>query len=1476
MAYRTEIQSVSFNVQQDADRLRQSTTRVQTPDLFLRKDPVPRGPYDPLMGTTDLRYRCVTCRNNRRDCPGHPGHIVLPFPVVLPLGVAEVRRWLRVVCLYCGGLMFDPVNHPRLAKVPPSQRLAVAGADIDTTDTACPSCRKIHPKIVKAPADNFSYQIEAGGLPRPIVILPYQLDRVFQRVSGATVAAMGRHPQKGHPRHLLIHNLQVPPVSIRPAVRMAGPGGYGSSFHDINNVLQYIIRASETHTGGGGPIALPPPGKPPSEDIAAAMINLQQLVYDLLQGSSVSAIQRNSGKRGIVSGNRGVVSIARRLPSKQGRFRKNLLGKRTWDIGRNTISGSCWFAINELGVPESFARSLQVAEVFQPGNRARLMRFFLNGRRQYPGASRIIRASTGSVHNVDGLGANFRPEDGDTLLRDIVTGDYACFNRQPSLERSAICVHKIVVLRDLNEETTRPTPLPYKTFVFNVIPCSLYGADFDGDEMTFFMLSRPGPRAEARFLSSVAQAFISTKTSGPTLGMVQDSTVGSFLVSREPEFDKLHAMELFERGQVTPPDFSDLSPGDRISGRQVVSRLLQQTPISLQRKPKWCSASAQPYVAIRPDETLTVIKRGVLQSGVLDKATVGSGASGGVFHRISRTHGTQKTLEVILALQQMTNVFLDQRGFTIGWGDTYIPPEKQAEVREILNGMMRDAEINNERLMRGDLVPPLGMTRSEYYDRLQLEALKVPDDILGPVLSAFDPDTNGLYQMVATGSKGNFKNIINISASVGQITINTKRIGAGNTGRTLAYFPRGDMSPAASGFVIGNYRNGLSAVEHYFGSMNGRNDLTNKAISTASTGYANRKAIIATQSLQTDATRAVCGPLVVQWLYGEDGMDARQIEPIAYPLTEISDAELRATFTVDSLKEEAWHLEEVAQLFRDRDAYRNVYLTVEQVNFSYAMPGKVFMAVDIKEITTTIAEDYEGSGGELPPKDLHDYVTDFCENLPYLLLNSAQQRLRAAAPPYMRAAVAHLARMVRVELSTARLVELGLDATALQLVFDTIRTRYMVALVSPGEAVGILAAQSISEPLTQYMLDSHHRSVSGGTNKSGIIRPQEIMGARPVEKEASSEMIFRGRVYDSTTGEFRVTGDKAVLQELADSVKLLTVSQLTDREDFLYESLPVENTTGNGMFPEFADDRVWISEFFKLNPLLKPPGNLTPWCGRFVLNRMSLVMKSITLETIVTRLREEFPQTYIVHTAESRTRRTPDIVVRIYLGEAFFRRSSSSSPVDPETVMNNTFKAILGRPIRGIPGIMDARIEKCVRHVVVADGPNAGKLTLEADSYAVHTVGTNLHGALRHPRVSRQSLVSSSIGDTIKMLGIEAGRTQIINEIRRVMGGRSPNVRHLQIYADQMTRTGKHTSFENAGIAAREPSNALMRGSAHSPVAALTKATFNGVVNPVYGMATPLIMGSIPRLGTNSVRLVMDGEFIAAQRKSASQIISSL
>jgi DNA-directed RNA polymerase II subunit RPB1 len=174
-------------------------------------------------------------------------------------------------------------------------------------------------------------------------------------------------------------------------------------------------------------------------------------------------------------------ALTARIPSKQGRIRGNLMGKRVDFSARTVITPDPSIDINQLGVPIKIAMNLTFPEIVTPHNIDRLQQLVKNGKNVYPGANFVFPGSrAGSGRKSMPIFLGFRKEQvrlryGDIVERHLVDGDYVLLNRQPTLHKLSMMGHKIKVLKrdDL------------RTFRLNVAVTSPYNADFDGDEMKY-------------------------------------------------------------------------------------------------------------------------------------------------------------------------------------------------------------------------------------------------------------------------------------------------------------------------------------------------------------------------------------------------------------------------------------------------------------------------------------------------------------------------------------------------------------------------------------------------------------------------------------------------------------------------------------------------------------------------------------------------------------------------------------------------------------------------------------------------------------------------------------------------------------------------------------------------------------------------------------------------------------------------------
>ena len=115
---------------------------------------------------------------------------------------------------------------------------------------------------------------------------------------------------------------------------------------------------------------------------------------------------------------------------------------------------------------------------------------------------------------------------------------------------------------------------------------------------------------------------------------------------------------------------------------------------------------------------------------------------------------------------------------------------------------------------------------------------------------------------------------------MGQQNVEGKRIPFGFRHRTLPHFIKDDYGPESRGFVENSYLAGLTPTEFFFHAMGGREGLIDTAVKTSETGYIQRRLIKAMESLmvQYDGTVRNAQQQVVQFLYGEDGMDGATVE----------------------------------------------------------------------------------------------------------------------------------------------------------------------------------------------------------------------------------------------------------------------------------------------------------------------------------------------------------------------------------------------------------------------------------------------------------------------------------------------------------------------------------------------------------------------------------------------------------------------
>ena len=143
------------------------------------------------------------------------------------------------------------------------------------------------------------------------------------------------------------------------------------------------------------------------------------------------------------------------------------------------------------------------------------------------------------------------------------------------------------------------------------------------------------------------------------------------------------------------------------------------------------------------------------------------------------------------------------------------------------------------------------------------------------------------------------------------------------------------------------------------------------------------------------------------------------------------------------------------------------------------------------------------------------------------------------------------------------------------------------------------------------------------------------------------------------------------------------------------------------------------------------------------------------------------------------------------------------------------------------------------------------------DTYIVLTSGTNLKDILELKEVDALRTFSNDIHEINKVLGIEAARQAIMNEVFRVIEAQGLNidVRHIMLVADIMCSSGVIKGVTRYGVVS-EKASVLARASFETPIKHLINAALEGEVDPLASVVENVMINQPVPLGTGLPGLI--------------------
>lgn len=1422
-----------------------------------RMKPRDSGLNDPRLGSIDRQFKCATCDQNMSECPGHFGHIELAKPVFHPGFLKKIKKLLEMVCHNCGKVLLDRSN--------PAFKSAVAIRDpkrrfdaiwrLCKPKMVCESdsveqeggfdeskgpvhnhggCGNIQPEVRqtalkltgtwKVPKDEEGEKAE----PEKRIITPEMALNVFRSISTEDIFDLGLSNDYARPEWMIITVLPVPPPPVRPSISMDGTGQGARGEDDLTYKLGDIIRAN------GNVRQAQQEGSP--AHILTDFEELLQYHVATYMDNDIAGQPQALQKSG-----RPVKSIRARLKGKEGRLRGNLMGKRVDFSARTVITGDPNLSLDEVGVPRSIARTLTYPETVTPYNIGKLHQLVQNGPNEHPGAKYVIRSDGTRIdlrhHKRAGA---ISLEYGWKVERHIVDGDFIIFNRQPSLHKESMMGHRVRVM-------------PYSTFRLNLSVTSPYNADFDGDEMNLHVPQTEETRAEIMNLCMVPLNIVSPQRNGPLMGIVQDTLAGVYKMCRRDVFiSKEHLMNIL----LWVPDWDGvipqpaiLKPRPRWTGKQLASMVI---PKIVNLHVSGDSKQDAPLV----DDGL-LVHEGELMYGLLTKKNVGA-TGGGIIHIIFNEQGPDAAMAFFNGCQRVVNYWLLHNGFSIGIGDT-IPDKATIEKIELAINTRKDevAELT-AKATANELESLPGMNVRETFESQVSKALNTARDQAGTKTEESLKDLNNAVQMARSGSKGSTINISQMTALVGQQSVEGKRIPFGFKYRTLPHFTKDDYSPESRGFVENSYLRGLTPTEFFFHAMAGREGLIDTAVKTAETGYIQRRLVKALEDVMAKYDGTVRNSLgdIVQFVYGEDGLDGVHIEkqkvdhinmndkkfaeryrldvmdernPIPSDLLENA-SELAGNLAVQQLLDEEWE-----QLNIDRAMLRDVNFKKKDDEMMQ-LPMNVVRIIDSAKRLFKV-DDSQRS--DLRPDEVIPQVQQLLNAMVIVrgddeLSKEAQLNATLLIKAQLRSRLA----FKRVAL------EMRLNKLAFAHVLGELESRFTRALVNPGEMVGVLAAQSIGEPATQMTLNTFHfAGVSSKNVTLGVPRLKEILNVATNIKTPSMVVYQEGEAATQATAK--------LLRSAVEHTNLRSVTAATE----IYHDPDIQSTSIE------ADLDMVESYFIIPEEHHDAPENQSRWLLRLILDRQKMLDKGLRVEDVAMKIKENYPKDLAVIFSDNNAE---EQVIRIRM----IKQSDSKydeEDIEEDIMLKRLEAHILDTlTLRGVQGIDRAFLNKETKLITTPEGGLlASKSDVRCEEWYLDTSGTSLAAVMTVPGVDTTRTYSNHFIQIFEVFGIEATRSALMRELTQVLAfdGSYVNHRHLALLVDVMTSRGHLMAITRHGIN-RADTGALMRCSFEETVEILLEAAAVGELDDCRGISENVMLGQLAPMGTGELEVLLDPKML--------------
>jgi DNA-directed RNA polymerase II subunit RPB1 len=977
-------------------------------------------------------------------------------------------------------------------------------------------------------------------------------------------------------------------------------------------------------------------------------------------------------------------------------------------------------------------------------------------------------------------------------------------------------------------------------------------------EMNLHMPQDPEAESELLNLAAVPYQIISPANNSPIIGIYQDSMLGSYRFTRENiSFTQKDAMNLLMMFNRVNPDTLRKSRNERITNFEILSQIMP--PLSLKVKNKQFDGDKEDASS---SNNVVEIINGRYIRGQMDKGILGSGTKG-LIQRACNDFGNMASAKFIDDLQNVVTEYMKQSCFSVGISDLITDDKTDEKIVSIISEKKTEVKNLIDQVKIGVFENNSGKTNQEEFEtKINNILSKAQNDAGREALKNLSKE-NRFVVMFNAGSKGSEINIQQMTACLGQQNVDGKRIPYGFEHRTLPHYAKYDDSAVARGFIESSYINGLSPQELFFHAMAGRIGLIDTAVKTSTTGYIQRRLIKALEDLMInyDMTVRTNKNKVVQFSYGDDSIDTVKIENQDLPIIEMSVQDIYAHFALidDKNKSKALsgmfiksayarHKKQEAALVQKCEYYINFMVKNRNKIVKHVFNNKTDRTVRVPVAFAHIIQNIIGQQG-INKNSLVD-VTLF-ETFEMIETAYAQlEKIVFAAPTELFKVLFYYYLSPKDLLLNKRF-----NKEALEILLQTIILTYKRAIVAPGEMVGMIAAQSIGEPTTQLTLNTFH--FAGVASKSnvtrGVPRIEELLALSQSIKNPSLTVYLK---QDEQTDKDKASSIQYMLEHTKLSEVVTGVTVCFDPDDL--NTLIEEDKSTMSQYREFEN---MIDECLGQDGMGGNETEKSKWIIRMELDPEVMLEKNITMDdvnfTLNNSYKDEINCVYSDYNADK-------LVFRIRLNNVLKNaggkagKSVKLNPLDQSDqiyILKNFQEQLLEKIVlRGVKNINKVILRKVKDNLIEKGGS-----FVKEDIWVLDTIGTNLLQVLGLDYIDANRTISNDIGEIFNVLGMEAARQALYNEISEVLefDGAYLNSHHMNLLCDRMTFSHKMISVFRHGIN-NDDIGPIAKASFEETPEMFLKAARHAELDTLRGISANIMCGQEGLFGTAAFQVVLD------------------